>query len=212
MHDLVQDLRENLLRAGLSPRHVERYLRELCEHRDDIAEHLLETGLAPDAARQQAEHRLGDRNALLLPMLADHRFRSHAARWPALFYFVLPLALQAGLVTAGVLILLLAASSDLRPAIADLGSGAAVLLLASPVLIAWLTLLAARRRRASLRWPVVGAISGATLAAALELGVILPEPDTAGQIGLTLTAPSLLPLLVLLLLSLLPLSLQSRPE
>ena len=56
MADLHHDLRETLLRAGLSPRHSERYLRELREHRDDIAEHLQVTGLSAKAARRQAEH------------------------------------------------------------------------------------------------------------------------------------------------------------
>lgn len=212
MRDLLHDLRENLLRAGLSPRHVERYLRELSDHRDDIAEHLQKTGLSPDAAQVQAEHRLGGRDALLLPMLANQRFRSRAARWPALFYLVVPLALQAMLVIIAVLALLLAAATNLRPAIAELGSGMALLLLASPVLIAWLTFLAARRRRASPRWPVLGAFIGAALASALQLGVTLPASDTPGQIGLTLGIPPLLPLLALVLLSLVPLTLQPRPE
>lgn len=208
MRDLLHGLRENLLRAGVSPRHVERYLRELTEHRDDIAEHLRRTGLSPDVAQVQAEHRLGGRDALLLPMLADLRFRSPAARWPALFYLVLPLALQAALVIVGVLTLLLAANTELRPAITDLGSGMALVLLISPILIAWLTLLAARRRRASLRWPVLGAFIGAALASALQLGVTLPASDAAGRISLTLGIPPLLPVLLLVLLSLLPLTLQ----
>ena len=46
MRDRLLDLRENLLRGGLSPRHVERYLRELSEHRADIAEHLRDNGLS----------------------------------------------------------------------------------------------------------------------------------------------------------------------
>ena len=212
MRDLLHGLRENLLRAGVSPRHVERYLRELTEHRDDIAEHLQKTGLSFDVAQVQAEHRLGGRDALLLPMLADLRFRSRAARWPALFYLVLPLALQATLVIIGVLTLLLTANTALRPAITNLGTGMALLLLTSPILIAWLTLLAARRRRASLHWPVLGALIGAALASALQLGVTLPASDTAGQIGLSLGIPRVLPLLVLVMLSLLPLTLRQLPE
>ena len=212
MADRHHALRETLLRAGLSPRHIERYLRELREHRDDIAEHLQVTGLSANAARRQAEHHLGDRNALLLPMLADRRFRSLAARWPVVFYLAFPLVLQAGFVTAGVFVLLMAAGTGLRPAMGDLGNVMALLLLANPVIVAWLTLLAARRRRAALTWPILGACVGAALAAALQLGVTLPSPETTGRIGLTLAAPSLLQLTVLVLLSLLPLSLQPRTE
>ncbi|QDZ10958.1 hypothetical protein [Devosia ginsengisoli] len=212
MPDQLENLRETLLRAGTSPAHVRRYLRELSEHRDDLYDHLRQQGFRAQAARNEADRRLGSADALLLPMLADPRFRSRAARWPALFYIVLPLACQAGLVVAFTLVLLLVAGTSLRPIIADLGSGLALLLLAAPVLIAWLTLLAAHRRRASRRWPIVGAVCGAAFAAALQLGVTLPAPDVHGQIGLSLGQPALLPLLVLTLLSLLPLSLQPRPE
>jgi len=212
MRDLVHSLREDLLRAGLSPRHVERYLRELSEHRDDIADHLQKSGLSADVARSQADQRLGDIDALLLPMLTDRRFQSPAARWPALFYLVAPLGVQALLILAGILCLVLAATTGMRPAIAQLGDGLAMLLLAAPIVITWLTLFLARRRRASLRWPLLGAIAGATLAAGLDLVVMSPAASGAGQIGLTVGPPSLLALLVLVLLSLLPLPLHRHPE
>jgi len=208
----VEDLREDLLRAGLSPRHVERYLRELSEHRADIVEHLLDKGTAPEAALRQAEMRLGDREALLLPMLADRRFRSYTSRWPALFYLVLPLAAQAALVVAGVIVLSFAAGTSLRPAMAELGRGLGVLLLAAPVLIGWLMLVASRRRRISPSWPVLGSVAGATLAAALQLGIAVPTRNATGEIGLGLGIPSPLVLGVLILLSLLPLSRHARPE
>lgn len=212
MRDRLLSLREQLLIGGISPRHVDRYIRELSEHRDDIAEHLRESGLSSTEAYSCANHRLGDSDVLLLPMLADRRFRSRAARWPALFYLAMPLLAHLTLIVGGVLALLCAAGTGLRPAIADLGTGLALLLLVSPIVIAWLTLLAAQRRRASLRWPMLGVLSGALVSATLQVGVTPPRPDTAGQIGLTLGTPPLILLLVLLLLSVLPIFLQPRPE
>lgn len=212
MPDRLDALREDLLRAGLAPRHVERYLAELSDHRADIAEHLHEAGLAPQAARAEAERRLGAHDTLLLPMLADRRFRSPAARWPALFYLLLPLGTQAAIVLAGIFALLLAAATDLRPVIADLGDILALVLLAAPIVLAWLALMAARRRRAGLHWPLLGIAAGIVLATSLRLHVLAPMPDAAGQIGLTLGLPAPLPLLVLALVSLLPLSLQHRSE
>ncbi len=60
-------------------------------------------------AFRQAEQRLGNREALLLPMLADRRFRSYAVRWPALFSIFLPLAAQVVFVAGGVIMLTFAA-------------------------------------------------------------------------------------------------------
>ena len=212
MYDRLLDLRESLLRGGLSPRDVERYLRELSEHRDDIAEHLRESGLPAAEAYSRADDRLGGDDAILLPMLANSRFRSRAARWPAIFYVALPLLAQVALVLAGILALLCAAGTGLRPVVADLGTGVALLLLASPVVIAWLTFLAAQRRRASLRWPLVGALAGCLLATTLQIGITPPTSDMAGEIGLAMGSPPLLMLLALSLVSLLPLFLQPRLE
>lgn len=208
MPDRLADLHEQLLRAGIAPAHAGRYLRELADHRQDLAEHLETAGLSPRAAQSEAERRLGNVDTLLLPMLADRRFRSRAARWPALFYLALPLAMQAALALVGVMLLIFADTTPLRPGMADLGDGLGLVWLIAPVLIAWLTLLAAYRRRAALFWPILGAIAGAMLASMLQLSVSLPSPEAGGQIGVTIGLPGLLPLAVLVALSLLPLSLR----
>jgi hypothetical protein len=205
MPEPLETLRENLLRAGLAPRHVERYLAELSDHCDDIAAHLQQAGLPPDAARLEAVRRLGNADALLLPMLANPRFRSPVARWPALFYLLLPLVAQAGLVLLAIGGLALAASTPLRPGIADLGTLAAMLLLISPVLIAWLAFPSARRRRLALRWPLACAFAGALFAAALQLDIIKPSATQPGIINLAFGIPALVPAITLLALSTLPL-------
>lgn len=211
MPDRFDHVREALLQAGLSPRHVARYLRELTEHHDDIADHLVHKGMSSSRARLEAERRLGSTEALLLPMLADPRFRSFAARRPALVYLVLPLALQAGLVTLAIFALIYAAGTAMRPALPELGSFMAVLLLAAPVIMSWCMFTAAYRRRSPRLWPCLGALILAAVAAALQLGVTLPPaPGASGEIGLTIGLPALVPLVTLALLSLLPLPLQPR--
>ena len=103
-------------------------------------------------------------------------------------------------------------SSASRATAPYLGTGVALLLLASPVVIAWLTFLAAQRRQASLRWPLVGALAGCLLAAMLQIGITPPTSDMAGEIGLAMGSPPLLMLLALSLVSLLPLFLKPRLE
>lgn len=209
MPDRFDALRESLLRAGLAPSHVERYLSELAEHRTDIIDHLVALGSPRATAEAEADIRLGGTDALLLPMLADRRFRSLAWRLPALAYLVLPLFGQALFVLAGLCLLILASETPLRTALPDLGSLLAMVNLAIPVVVAWLTLAAAHRRRASLFWPIAGALCGALLAATLNISVLLPQPDLPGEIAVAFNLPALLPLLALSLTALLPISLRT---
>ena len=205
MPDHFAALREDLLRAGISPRRVTRYLRELSDHRADLIEHLETQGRSHHEAELEATSRLGNHDTLLLPMLADRRFRSLAARWPALVYLGIPLASQIALVILSAVFLILAAATPLRPALIDLGSGVALLWFIGSVILSWLAILAAHRRRAAMRWPVLAALAVSTLAAAASITVTMPAAEIPGEISLAMTPPAPLPLLTLAALSLLPL-------
>lgn len=205
MREPFTDLREDLLRAGISLRCVNRYIRELSDHHADLADHLEAQGVPRHEAERDALRRLGSHDTLLLPMLADTRFRSLAARWPALVYLGLPLASQVALAILAALSLLVAAATPLRPALADLGSGMAVLWLAGSVVLSWVAILAAHQRRASMRWPVIAALTVSAFASALTIGVTMPAMDLNGEITIALMQPAPLPLLTLAALSLLPL-------
>ncbi len=198
-------LREDLLRAGISPRRVTRYIRELSDHRADLIEHLENQGRSPTEAELEATRRLGNHDTLLLPMLADSRFRSLAARWPALVYLGFPLASQIALVLLSAAFLILAAATPLRPALIDLGSGVAQLWLIGSVILSWLAILAAHRRRAAMRWPVLAALAVSALAAATSLTVTMPVAEIPGEVSLAIVPPTPLPLITLAALSLLPL-------
>ena len=212
MPDAFADLREDLLRAGVSPRRVRRYLRELSDHRADLIEHLQAQGHTRQQAEQVSLDRLGSHDTLLLPMLADSRFRSMAARWPALVYLGLPLASQIMLAFLSAVALIAAASTPLRPALADLGSGVAILWLAGSVILSWAAIFAAHRRRASMRWPIFAALAVSGIAAAMNIDVTMPIADSHGEIILALTSPAPLPLVTLAALSLLPLLFHFGPR
>ena len=212
MPDAFADLREDLLRAGVSPRRVHRYVRELSDHRADLIEHLQAQGRTRRQAEQESLDRLGSHDTLLLPMLADSRFRSMAARWPALVYLGLPLASQIMLAFLSAVALITAASTPLRPALADLGSGVAILWLAGSVILNWAAIFAAHRRRASMRWPIFAALAVSGIAAAMNIDVTMPIADSHGEIILALTSPAPLPLVTLATLSLLPLLFHFGPR
>lgn len=87
-----ENVREQLLRAGIAPRHVRRYITELREHLADLAAQELATGLDPAAARQRARSLLGSDAQLAQTMLRTAPC-SLAARAPWSVFVVLPVAL-----------------------------------------------------------------------------------------------------------------------
>jgi len=177
-------LRERLLRAGVGPCHVRRYLRELADHYDDA----LQAELAQDAdegrAREAAWARLGSEDDLAESMIARPELRSKAARFPALVFGVAPALgwVGAPLALAGALSWLPEAIRRVLPP-ADLASLCYALLLGYarvlPVLLGAALLTAAADRRLRATWPIAGAAIVDLLAGTLTV-YILP-----GELGVT---------------------------
>lgn len=88
-------LSERLLRAGIAPRHVRRYTRELSDHFDDLVRE--ETGGGADRAlaETRALSRLGNEDTLASAMLERPELRSFMARFPWAVFGVAPIALLA---------------------------------------------------------------------------------------------------------------------
>jgi hypothetical protein len=85
-----EPLRERLLRAGIAPRHVRRYLRELTEHLADLTAEQRAAGYDDDNAAIRARALLGDDAELAAAMEEQPGFRSIAARFPWLMFGVIP--------------------------------------------------------------------------------------------------------------------------
>ncbi len=83
-------LRENLLKDGVAPRHVRRYLAELSEHLDDLTAQQCEAGYDEEDAAIRARARLGDDSELAAAMLEQPGMRSWPARLPWLVFVALP--------------------------------------------------------------------------------------------------------------------------
>lgn len=89
-------LRESLLKGGVAPRHVRRYLAELSEHLDDLTAQQREAGYDAEDAAFRARARLGSDAELAGAMLEQKQFRSLAARAPwAVFGLLPPIAAMA---------------------------------------------------------------------------------------------------------------------
>jgi hypothetical protein len=90
------ELRERLLRAGVAPRHVRRYLSELADHLADLRAEEERAGRSPAEAESVARVRLGSMDDLARAMTEQRRFQSLCARVPWAMFGVAPLFLLAG--------------------------------------------------------------------------------------------------------------------
>ena len=86
---------ETLLKGGIAPRHVRRYVRELDEHLDDLTAQQRAAGYDREYAASRARARLGGDSELAQAMLDQPGMRSWPARMPWLVFLLLPPILTA---------------------------------------------------------------------------------------------------------------------
>ena len=193
----LEALRERLLVAGVAPRHVRRYLRELAEHLDDARRAELERGLDPAAAEVAAWQRLGSADSLVQSVLEQPRLRSTAARFPVLVFGAGPALAWLALVVATVMLLIVVpkGASGAPPSAAWLDVARALALLyirALPVAFGMVAFGLAAQRRLRLRWPLAGAALLDIVAGTLSVHLDAPASSSSAL----LIDSSLLPWLV----------------
>ncbi len=106
MHEqTLLNVREGLLRAGIAPRHVKRYVTELRDHLTDLVARERSAGLDLKAAEAKAWTFLGTDTQLVQAMIDRGTPRSFSARAPWVMFGMLPL------VTLVILTILLAVGS-----------------------------------------------------------------------------------------------------
>jgi hypothetical protein len=89
------ELRESLLRAGVAPRHVRRYLSELTDHLADLATEEEHAGRSRTDAESAALIRLGGMDELAEAMIEQRQFQSWCARAPWATFGLAPLLVLA---------------------------------------------------------------------------------------------------------------------
>jgi hypothetical protein len=85
------ELHERLLRAGVAPRHVRRYLGELADHLADLRAEEERAGRSRAEAEAAAMMRLGTVNDLARAMTEQRQFQSWCARAPWVMFSLAPL-------------------------------------------------------------------------------------------------------------------------
>ena len=173
------ELRERLLRAGIAPRHVRRYLAELTDHLADLTTEEQARGLSPAAAHAAALARLGTPDTLTQAALTQPNARSLTARAPWAVFSLTPLALLAALWLFSLCLLRLGWQIFLPQATTPFGHGPVPffdpqniyfqlnrsLYLGAPILVGWSMLLIATRQRLNALWPILSLAILAILAA-----------------------------------------------
>ncbi len=93
MRPIFKSVREQLLSAGIAPRHANRYVTELREHLADLAAWERASGLDAQQAEERALALLGNDRQLAQAMIDKGAARSLAARAPWSVFAVLPVVL-----------------------------------------------------------------------------------------------------------------------
>lgn len=189
-----ESLRETLLKAGIAPRHVRRYLRELNDHLADLTEAQRLTGFEGDDADSRARTLLGEDAALAAAMLAQPGFKSWPSRAPWLVFGLMPpLAMLAAFFAAGLPLVLVARLHEMlghNGSIAAPGWFQTVAhvtalftnLTLGPAMAA-LLVMAAWRQRLQAKWPVLAS----AIIAILGVHMVAHFPQAGqrgGQIGI----------------------------
>src|SRR5262249_43846945 len=86
-------LSERLLTAGIAPRHVRRYVRELSDHFDDLVRDEIAGGAGRELAQTPALSRLGHEDDLAEAMLSEPGLRSFMSRFPWAVFGLGPLVI-----------------------------------------------------------------------------------------------------------------------
>jgi hypothetical protein len=94
-------LSERLLHAGIAPRHVRRYARELGDHFDDLVREERAAGANRELAETRALSRLGNDDALADAMLSRPELRSLTARYPWAVFGIGPIVMLALSIVGG---------------------------------------------------------------------------------------------------------------
>jgi hypothetical protein len=198
------ELRERLLRAGVAPRHVRRYLTELDDHLADLRAEEEPSSRSRADAESAALIRLGSIDDLTRAMIEQRHFQSWCVRAPWAIFGLAPLLLLAGAWCVALFILWSgwnlflpgAATPFIRlnglREVFYFGIGR-LIFLGAPILVGWGIGLIAARQRLSAVWPAAALILVAWIGGTAKVHVSPPSVAAgAGHISMGFTlAPAI---------------------
>jgi len=188
------ELRERLLNAGVAPRHVQRYLKELADHLADLRAEELRVGRGRAEAEPAAVGRLGSIDELSKAMIEQRHFQSWCARAPWAAFGLAPLLFLAAAYFIACFILWSGWKLFLPGADTPFGAPIPIysfqniyfqigrfIYFTSPVLVGWVIGLVAARQRSSMAWPALSLFLIAWMGATAQIQA--SRPAVAGGFG-----------------------------
>jgi hypothetical protein len=196
MPNPFHELRERLLRAGVAPRHVRRYLAELADHLADLTAEEERAGRSRADADSAAQIRLGGMDDLFQAVIQQRQFQSLCVRAPWAAFGLGPLVLLAGAWCVSLLLLwsgwrMFLPDAETPFGVRQFGIGNLyfqldrALYYSAPILIGWGIGLVAVRQRLKAAWPITGLVPIALLDVMAQ--VRASHPDGVGRIGMAFT-------------------------
>lgn len=183
MSKLFSELRERLLAAGVAPRHVRRYLRELADHLADLTTEEQRAGRNDADAESAALLRLGTIDDLAKAMIVRREFKSWSARAPWAMFGLAPIGVLVIAWFGALLILWTGWKMFLPQADSPFGSDVGpvygienayfqagrLIYFGAPMFIGWGIGVMAARQRLKTLWPIVGAAVVGLIASAAQV-------------------------------------------
>lgn len=173
-------LREKLLRAGVAPRHVRRYLAELADHLADLRTEELRGSRGAIEAELAATARLGSVTDLAKAMIEQRQLQSWCTRAPWAMFTLAPALVLTAAWFVSLFILWSGWNTFLPGAVTPLGArvygfgnlyfqfGKAIYFF-SPILVGWAIGVIAARQRLNAIWPAIGLLLIALIGGASEI-------------------------------------------
>ena len=167
----LNELRERLLRAGVAPRHVRRYVAELADHLADLNAEEARAGRSGVDAQSAALARLGSMDDLAKAMIEQRQFQSWSFRAPWAIFGLAPLLVLAAAYFIACLYLWCGWQIFLPRADTPFGTrptgpihefanlyfqAGKLYYFAAPILVGWGVGLLAIRQRLKALWPAIG--------------------------------------------------------
>lgn len=190
-------LAETLLREGIAPRHVRRYIGELGDHLDALIEAQKRRGYDGEDAECRARALLGPDDELAAAMLAQKNLHALAARAPWLVFGVVPPLLIAGMLAGTGAMMVALWHTVLAGHVAGTGWTIAlpklwstIALYAVAPLTAAFYVVIARLYRRSTRWLALAVTLSAVLGTLITFAVRFPNAGKTGEVAFGLMLSS----------------------